>query len=210
MPVATDSQSGSEPRSLAARSGLLVRRTGVAIRGALGRRDGRAVFGLAAVGYLVTYLVGIGYLGRALGSAEGPWDVSVAADPLALLTRRRAPFLYEPVASVRVGAVELFVAPLNLGLGAGLAALVGVTLAVSWVAWRGPGACRIGAGAGAAAGIPGILSGFACCGPTLLVVFGIQASTGLLIAFQWLVPAAVVMLLATLLWVGSKVDPAAV
>jgi len=208
--MATPSPSGSGSRSLAARSGSLVRRTGVAVRGALGRPDGRAVFGLATAGYLVAYLVGIGYLGRATGPADGPWDVSVAADPLALLARRRAPFLYEPVASLRVGGVELLVAPLNLGLGAGLAALVGVTLAVSWVAWRGPAACRIGAGAGAAAGIPGILSGFACCGPTLLVIFGIQASTGVLLAFQWLVPAAVLMLLATLLWVGSKVDPTAV
>jgi hypothetical protein len=137
-------------------------------------------------------------------------DVTVASDPLALLTRRVGAFQYEPVALVGVGPVEYLFAPVNAAIGVGLAALVGVTLAVSVVAWRGPAACRIGAGAGAAAGVPGILSGFACCGPTLLLVIGVQASAGLLAVVQWFVPAAVVGLVATLLWVGSRVDPAAV
>ncbi|MFC6976069.1 hypothetical protein ACFQL1_17450 [Halomicroarcula sp. GCM10025709] len=64
-------------------------------------------------------------------------------------------------------------------------------------------------GAGAAAGLPGLLSGVACCGPTILLVVGVQASAGVLAVFQWLLPVAVLSLLGTLLWVGTKVDPAA-
>jgi hypothetical protein len=41
-------------------------------------------------------------------------------------------------------------------------------------------------------------------------VIGVQASAGLLAAFQWFLPASVGGLLLTLLWVGSRVDPAAV
>ena len=114
------------------------------------------------------------------------------------------------MALLSAGPVEYLFAPVNAGVGAALAALVGVTLAVSVVAWRGPAACRIGAGAGAVAGVPGVLSGVACCGPTLLLVIGVQASAGLLAVFRWFLPLSVAGLLATLLWVGSRVDLAAV
>ncbi|MFC6757534.1 hypothetical protein ACFQER_13795 [Halomicroarcula sp. GCM10025894] len=59
---------------------------------------------------------------------------------------------------------------------------------------------------GAAAGLPGILSGFACCGPTVLIVLGLQASATVLTLFQWLLPLTVLALVGTLLWVGRKVE----
>lgn len=195
----------------------LVRRTGFAVRASLSRRDGRATFAVVWVAYFLAYAVGLNHLGLRGDAANGPADdrapavdLVVASDPLGLVTRRIAPFQYEPIALVTIGPVEYLFAPVNVAVGLGLAALVGVTLAVSVVAWRGPAACRIGAGAGAAAGIPGLLSGFVCCGPTLLLVIGVQASAGLLAVMQWFLPLAVLGLLATLLWVGSRVDPAAV
>ncbi|QKG93831.1 hypothetical protein HPS36_13530 [Halorubrum salinarum] len=200
-----------------ARVAGLLRRTGFAVRAALGRRDGRATALIAAGGYLLAYLVGLGHLGLREGGAASDAgravptvDLVVAGDPLALAARRVAPFQYEPVALLSAGPVEYLFSPVNAALGAALAALVGVTLAVSVVAWRGPAACRIGAGAGAVAGVPGLLSGFACCGPTLLLVIGVQASAGLLAALRWFLPVSVAGLCATLLWVGSRVDPGAV
>lgn len=188
------------------RSAGLVRRTGVAIRGALGRTDGKAVLASAAVVYFVLYSIGLQHLGL------GPWgfELSVVENPLARAMRQVAPFQYEPVALVTVGPVEYLFAPVNALVGISLALLVGVNLAVSYIAWRGPSACRIGAGAGAMAGIPGILSGFACCGPAVLLVVGLQASAGLIAAFQWFLPVAVLLLVGTLLWVGSLVTPEAV
>ncbi|MBX0323676.1 hypothetical protein EGH21_11615 [Halomicroarcula sp. F13] len=181
----------------------LVRQTAVAVRGAFSRRDGRVTFAATSVSYLVVYLAGLRHLGL------GPWgfEVSVVADPLARATRLVSPFQWEPVALVAAGPVELLVSPLNVALGAILATLVGVNLAVSVVAYRGPKACKIGPGAGAAAGLPGLLSGFACCGPTILLVVGLQASATVLTVFQWLVPFAGLALVGTLLWVGTKVDP---
>ena len=184
--------------------GRLGHRTAVAIRGALSRWDGRATLVLAAVTYFVVYLVGLGYLG--LGPARTGFELSVVADPLARATQLRSPFQWEPVALVVAGPVELLVAPLNVALGSLLAGLVGLNLAVSVVAYRGPSACRLGPGAGAAAGLPGLLSGFACCGPTILLVVGLQASATILTVFQWLVPLTVVALVGTLLWVGTKVE----
>ncbi|QIO23377.1 hypothetical protein [Haloarcula sp. JP-L23] len=191
-----------ESQSSANRVERLLRQTGVAIRGAFSRRDGRATFGVASVLYLLVYLAGLRHLGF------GPWgfELSIVADPLARATRMVSPFQWEPVALVVAGPVELLVSPLNVALGTALAVLVGVNLAVSVVAYRGPKACKIGPGAGAAAGLPGLLSGFVCCGPTILLVVGLQASATVLTVFQWLVPFAGLALVGTLLWVGTKVD----
>lgn len=193
----------------------LVRRTMFAVRTSLGRRDGRLTFGVTTVVYWLLYGVGLQHLGFRSGGTGGRTgteplvDVFVVSDPIAAATRRVAPFQYETVALVTIGPVEYLFAPITAGIGLGLAMLVGVTLAVSVVAWRGPSACRIGAGAGTAAGVPGLLSGFACCGPTILLIAGVQASAGLLAAMQWFLPLAVLTLIGTLLWVGSRVDPAA-
>ncbi|MXR21979.1 hypothetical protein [Halobacterium bonnevillei] len=182
----------------------LVRRTALAVRGSLGRRDGSVVFALATGGYLAVYLAGIGFL----NANDGGTAFVVVGDPLARATDVMAPYQYEPIALLAAGPVELLFSPVNTLLGLGLGSLVGANLAVSWVAYRSPAACGLGSTAGAAAGVPALLSGFACCGPTLLIVLGLQATAGLVAAFQWLVPLSVALLVATLLWVGSRVDPA--
>jgi hypothetical protein len=195
----------TERRPVADRVGRLVRQTLVATRGALTRRDGKAVFVVASAAYFLLYTAGLRNLGF------GPWgyELSIVSNPLARAVQPVGPFQWESVALVVVGPVELLVSPLNVLLGAGLATLVGLNLAVSVVAWRGPTACRLGSGASAAAGVPGLLSGVACCGPTILLVVGVQASAGVLTVFQWLLPLAVVALVGTLLWVGRRVEPAA-
>ncbi|SDW90829.1 hypothetical protein SAMN05443574_10971 [Haloarcula vallismortis] len=180
----------------------LVRNTVVAVSGALSRRDGQASLGVSGLAYYLLYLAGLGHLG--FGPAG--YEVSVVSNPLIHAFRQVGPFQWEPIALVVVGQVELLVAPLNMLLGAVLASLVGLNLAVSVVAWRGPAACRLGPGAGAVSGLPGLLSGVACCGPTILLVVGVQASAGLLSLFQWLLPLTVVTLFGTLLWVGSRVE----
>jgi hypothetical protein len=182
----------------------LIRNTAVAVRGALTRRDGRTLFGVSGLAYFLLYLAGL----RHLGFGPPGYEVSVVSSPLTRAFRPVGPFQWEPVALVVVGPVELLVAPLNVLLGGVLASLVGFNLAVSVVAWRGPSACRLGPGAGAASGLPGLLSGVACCGPTILLVVGVQASAGMLSLFQWLLPISVVALLGTLLWAGSRVGPA--
>ncbi|WP_435075770.1 hypothetical protein [Halorubrum sp. HHNYT27] len=65
-------------------------------------------------------------------------------------------------------------------------------------------------GRGRRRGVPELLSGVVCCGPTLLLVIGVQASAGLPAVFRWLLSLTVLGLVATLLWVGSRVDPDAV
>lgn len=197
-----------DPGRIQPRSGLagkfrgLLNRTTTAIRGALGRRDGLTVFlGITGL-YLLTYLWGLRQL---TVSGRGGLDLFLVEAPLATMVSQQSMFVFQPVARVVAGPLLVLLSPVNVLLGLVLGVLVGSNLAVSLVAWRGPSACRLGAGAGITAGVPGLLSGFACCGPQILVVTGLQASAGVIAAAQWLVPVAVILLIGTLLWVGNQV-----
>jgi len=181
----------------------LLGRTRTAVGGTLSRRDGKTIFALATAVYLVVFEYGF----RHLLVGDGTVDVFIVADPLARMVQPTGPYQWEPIALVSLGPVQYLFSPLTVAVGIALALLVGINLAVSWVLWRGPTACRVNPGVGAAAGLPALLSGAVCCGPTVLLVVGLQASGGLLAVFQWLIPIAVVLLVATLLWVGRHVEP---
>jgi hypothetical protein len=169
------------------------------------RRSAVGVFGLTTLAYLLVYLAAIGQLAPGLGG----FDVTVVADPLATLFRPAlGPLTFEPVASVGLGPVTLLVS-LNTFLGVLVAGLVGLNVGVSYLAWRQPAACGVGGPAsGLAASVPALLSGAACCGPVVLLALGIQVSGIVLTTVQYLLPVAVVLLVASLLLVCRQVDPA--
>jgi len=75
--------------------------------------------------------------------------------------------------------------------------------------WRQPAACGLDSSAsvGVLAGLPALLSGAACCGPILLLIVGIQASGILLLAFDFLVPGAIFLLVLGLLLIGRNIQP---
>ncbi|WP_135825582.1 hypothetical protein [Halorussus ruber] len=190
---------------------LTLSRTRFAIGAALGRRDGQAVFGSVALAYLLAYLWFSDLLTFGGGVGGGEFGLTVARNPLGRLFQpANSALSFEPVALVEFG-VGTYLLSLNTAIGLGIALLVGLNLAVTYVAWRQPKACGIGSSSsGVLAGIPALLSGAACCGPIVLVIFGIQASSAVLTVFEWLIPAAVVLLVGSLLWVGRQVDPALV
>lgn len=181
-------------------------RTGFAVRTVLGRSDGLAGFSLVTVLYLGAYLWFSNLL--TFGGTDSI-DVVVASDPVATFFRQsNNAFTFEPVALVEFG-FGTYLFSLNTVIGLGIAVLVGLNLAVTYLAWKQPKACGIGSSSsGLLAGIPALLSGAACCGPIILIVFGIQASSAIMTAFQWLIPLAVVLLVGSLLWVGRQVNPA--
>ncbi|WP_137283520.1 hypothetical protein [Halorussus salinisoli] len=184
-----------------------VSRTGFAVRAALGRRDGFAVFSGVTLGYLLSFL----WFSNLLAFGDADVGLTVARDPFARFFQpANSALSFEPVALVEFG-VGSYLFSLNTFVGLGIALLVGLNLAVTYLAWRQPKACGIGSSSsGLLAGVPALLSGAACCGPIVLIIFGIQASSTILTVFQWLIPAAVVLLVGSLLWVGRRVDPASV
>lgn len=183
----------------------LLSRTRFAVRSALDRTDARAVFAGTTIGYLLVYLWGIGHL----APGTGGFEVTVVPNAASrFFTPALGAFSFEPVAVVLLGPFT-YLFSLNTFIGLAVSVLVGVNLAVTYIVWRQPTACGIGSrSAGALAGIPALLSGTACCGPVLLIALGVQASGLLLTAFEFLLPIAAVLLLASLLLVGRQVQVA--
>jgi hypothetical protein len=84
---------------------------------------------------------------------------------------------------------------------------VGANVGLTYLGLIQPKACGLESSTGVLAGVPALLSGAACCGPTILLVVGVQASATIITGFQFLVPLAVVLLVGSLLAVGRQVDP---
>ena len=189
-------------RRLASGVRTAVSRTRAASALVFRRRDSLFVFALVTGLYLLTYLWAIGHLAPGLGG----FDLLIVADPLGKLLRPElGPFSFTPVARVALGPVT-YLFSLNTLVGLGLAALVGLNLALTYLVWRQPAACGIGrSSTGLLAGVPALLSGTACCGPVVLLVVGVQASGVLLTGFQLLLPMAVLLLVGSLVLVGRRV-----
>jgi len=173
----------------------------------LRRWDARLVFGGVTVAYLILYLWAVGHLATGLDRVE----VTVVSNPLRAFFRPElGPFTFTPVARVAVGPVT-YLLSFNTVIGGVLAALVGLNLALTYLAWTQPKACGIGeSSTGLLASVPALLSGTACCGPVVLIALGIQASGVLLTAFQFLLPVAAAVLVGSLVLVGRWVNPEAV
>jgi hypothetical protein len=177
-------------------------RTRLAVSSLLRRRDTLSVLAIVSVSYLALYLVAIGRL------VPGDGEVGLlVVEDLSLALRSTGSFSFEPIARIDLAAVSLLFSPLDTLLGIGLAVLVGLNLALFYLAWTQPAACGVDSATGALAAIPALLSGTACCGPVLLIVLGIQASGLLLAAFEVLLPLALVLLLGSLVLASRNVDP---
>ena len=179
------------------------RRTWAAISLAFIRQDSRAVMGAVTLGYLLAFLWVIGDLTVRPGVGT---SILVVEEPLSRMLERTGPASFEAIALVDLWAIRALISPLNVGLGTLLAGLVGVNLALSYLAVVQPKSCGIGAGSGALASLPALLSGTVCCGPVILIVLGIQASGLLLSLFFWLLPIGLLLLLASLVSVAGKID----
>ena len=184
-------------------SGILDR-TGAALKVAAGRWDSRLVFLAATLAYLVVYLATVGDL--FVGGGAGGVSVRVA-DDLSRAFTTSGFFRFEAIAVVSAGPVTYLFSPLNTALALLLSVLVGANLGLSYLGWVQPRACGLESSTGILAGIPALLSGAACCGPTILLVVGVQASATIITGFQFLVPLALVLLVGSLLVIGRQVDP---
>ncbi|WP_096390434.1 hypothetical protein [Halopenitus persicus] len=198
----------SHPSAASPADAGVLARTRVALAVALGRRDTRVLLLGVTVGYLCLYLVTVGDLSLA-SQGTGTVSIRTAAD-LSRAVARLGFLRFGAVAVVSAGPVTYLFAPLNVLVGTVLALLVGANAALTYLGVVQPQACGLESSTGIIAGVPALLSGAACCGPTILFVVGIQASAALVAAFQLLVPVAVVLLVAGLLLVGRRIDPALV
>lgn len=175
-----------------------LRQTRRSIGAAVRRPDSAGVIVLTTGLYIAAYLWAIGYL----FPRSGTLSIQTVSQPFERMFQQSGTFLWEPVARIDAGVVSFLFSPFNTGLALVLGVLVGLNIGVAYLAWRQPAACGIGAGSGALAAVPALISGSACCAPVLLIVLGIQASGLLLLAFEVALPLGVVLLIGTLVYVG--------
>ena len=187
------------------RFGAALSRTVAAAREVFSRPDATLVVVGTTLGYFLLYLYALGHLAPGIGG----FDVTVVSGAFEKFFRPElGPFSFTPVARVSVGPMT-YLFSLNTVFGLGIAGLVGLNVGFTYLAWRQPVACGLGSSSsGFIASIPAVLSGTACCGPVVLVLFGLQASGIIVTAFQFLLPIATVLLLGSLVLVGRQIDPA--
>lgn len=172
------------------------------------RRSKLVALGIG-IGYLVFYLVATSVLVFTVNPL--PTGIQISNQWPELLFRQRAPFNWEPIGLVSLGFIQLFLALPNIAFGVLIAVLVGVNIAVSAYTYSVRNVCRINPSSSVLAAAPALLTGVACCGPTLLISLGLASAT-VTVAFvsilPFLLPLALVGLVASLFWSGRKLNQA--
>jgi len=185
--------------------GRRLSRTTAEMRAALTRPESLLLAVAVGVTYLLGYLYAIGDL--VVREGVGVGVAMPVGEPLTHMLGRTGPVSFEAIAIVDLEPLRLLFSPLNTLLGVGLAALVGINIAMSYLAVTQPRSCGLGATSGVLASVPALLSGSACCAPVVLLVLGIQASGLLLTALTWLLPVGIVLLVGSLVYLGGRIDP---
>lgn len=172
------------------------------------RRSKLVALGIG-IGYLLFYLIATGVL--VFATNPRPLGIQISSQWPELLFRQRAPFNWEPIGLISLGFVQIFLSLPNIGFGVFIAALVGVNIAVSAYTYWMRNTCRINPSTSVLAAAPALLTGVACCGPTILISLGLASAT-VTVAFvtilPFLLPLALVGLIASLLWSGRKLNQA--
>jgi hypothetical protein len=168
------------------------------------KRRTRWVFLVSSVLYLLLYLFAIGDLG--FYGWQNEFAVQTSSQPFPMLFKQISPFYFEAIALVKVPLMSYLFSPLNLLFAIVLAVLVGLNIALSYIAIVQPKVCYGNPTLGVFSSLPALIAGSACCGPIILLVLGIQASAFLIALFGVLVPIAIMLLLGTLVLNGRRTN----
>lgn len=182
-----------------------IRQTTIALRLVIARRDALGLTVGITIGYLITYLWAAQDLSL---RTDMDRNLLIVNEPFNRMWGRTGPASFEAVAILDTGIVRWLVSPLNFAIGATLAILVGVSLALAYLAVVQPQACGLGASSGFFAAVPALLSGTVCCGPVILLAIGLQATGLMMTIFGWLLPIGVVLLVGSVIYLAGKIDVA--
>jgi hypothetical protein len=170
---------------------------------ALRQRRGRWLALAAGAAYLLLYLYSLGHLvvdRDVVASGTTPSLVTVP-DWTTKSLERIGGFTFEPVAALYLAeGLTLFIAPVNLLIGAVLGSLIALNVATAAYALTVARSCRRLPWAGLLGSLPGLLTGFACCVPTVAFVLGANLALALISVQMFLVPVSLASLVLGLGW----------
>lgn len=123
-----------------------------------------------------------------------------------LLIRQRSPFLFEPVGILYLGNLRFFISAPNIILAFVIGGLVGANISASYYTFKMLGLKGV-RGVGLILGtIPVVLSGAACCVPTIIIIIGLQLTATLAAVWSLFVPISLILLTASLYWSVKRIQ----
>jgi hypothetical protein len=157
-----------------------------------------ALVSLAA--YVVVYLAAMQYLIVSPGETESLLALNVVPEWRDLAFRQRGPFLFEPIGVLEIAPLVVFLSIPNLLIAIVLGLLVGANIAASYYGFHALGMRGVRGIHSLIGTIPALVSGAACCVPTLILVIGLQLTATVATVWSWLVPASALLLVVSLWW----------
>lgn len=168
------------------------------------RRPGyRRLALLAGFAYLLLYLYALGQLiiDPSVVPPGGSPGFVLLPEWSARLFKPIAGYTFEAVAALYLpGGLALLFALPNLLIGAALGGLVALNVATAAYALAAVRSCRRLSWTGLLGSLPGLLTGFACCVPTVALVLGANLVLALISLQGVLLSASAVALVAGLAW----------
>ncbi len=157
----------------------------------------------AGVAYLLLYLYSLGHLvvDRDVAAPGDTPSFVVVPDWTTKSFDRIGGFSFEPVAALYLArGLTLFIAPLNLLIGTALGSLIALNVATAAYALAVARSCRRLPWTGLLGSLPGLLTGFACCVPTVALVLGANLALAIISVQMFLLPVSLASLVLGLGW----------
>jgi hypothetical protein len=117
-----------------------------------------------------------------------------------LMFRQRSTILFESIGVIYIGPIKLFLSIGNFLIAIVLGILVGTNISVSYYSFRSLSLRGTKGFISLLGTIPAIVSGAACCVPTLILVIGLQLTATLVAIWTFFVPLSALLLLLSLWW----------
>lgn len=164
---------------------------------------------VAFIVYVLIYLAAVGHLvfTSRMEPSQSLFALKILPNWQELLFKQRSSFLFEPIGVLYLGPnLKLFLSIPNMILSATLGILVGTNIALSYYSFRQLG---LSGGRGILnllGTIPAIVSGAACCVPTLILVIGLQLTATIATAWSFFVPLSMGLLFLSLVWSLKRIQ----
>lgn len=155
--------------------------------------------------FLIIYLISIQHLSLA---DSGKPSLVFADNIIEKIFSMRAPFMWEPIASLSFLGVQFFVSPLNILLGVLLSILVFLNISVAVFSYQYRKVCSVKPGYSLTGVLPAMFTGFACCAPTFIIALApaLASFTIFFITIQpFLIPASFLIMSIGLWWSVSRI-----
>jgi hypothetical protein len=186
------------------------------IKTVLARRRYRVLALLLGLAFFLLYLFSIQHIVY-LPNVDFSYQASIPSVRLvsnwtARVFKTRVPFIWEPIAAVYLTRhLMIQLALPNILLGGLLGSLLGVNLSMGFFElFREGGLRSVDSVRSLAAAIPSLLTGFACCAPTILIAIGgslaAGLSAGLVAARPYFLPASLAILVLNAGWTAGNIS----